>query len=52
MTALTHLGIDIDPAWELDGQVVGSRAVPGRLRRRTPSGMTSAPDHLLVLELR
>ena len=25
VTALTHLGIEIDPAWELDGQVVGLR---------------------------
>jgi arylsulfatase A-like enzyme len=27
VTALTHLGIEIDPAWKLDGRAVGLRAV-------------------------
>ena len=25
VTALTHLGVSIDPAWELDGKPVGLR---------------------------
>ncbi len=28
VTALTHLGIAIEPAWELDGRPVGLRARP------------------------
>jgi hypothetical protein len=37
VTALTHLGIEIDPAWELDGRVVG-------LQGRGPEGRL--PPHL------
>jgi hypothetical protein len=28
VTALTHLGVPIDPAWDLDGRAVGLRASP------------------------
>jgi len=41
VTALTHLGIDIDPTWELDGNVVGieapSSSPPDTLRIIAPS---------------
>jgi hypothetical protein len=46
VTALTHLGIEIRPAWEMDGRVVG---LEGGAQVYSPAGIASEPLPLFLV---